>query len=300
MSLKAIRASEIMSFIVAIQNVMRKENNINIEPTSAHDQKLIKARWSSFKLYNGYSIFIAFALLFSLSPLVENLQPNIGQHALAVGPLGYLTFSLFSGIATWLEKPKLKITLPVQIITDILFVLLFMHIVNSSYTEMGLLLVIVIAAASLISNGRLSLFYATVVTIEILLQQFFSSIFQSNTNSNYSNTVTLCIACFAITWLAHSLARRLQQSERLASQRGLDLKGLAYVNALITHRMKDGVIVVDRELFIKHHNLQADAFLNLEGKNWDFPKTIKQSLMVALVKSVNPPKNNAFSSSQTN
>jgi two-component system sensor histidine kinase PilS (NtrC family) len=269
MSLKAIRASEIMSFIVAIQNVMRKENNINIEPASAYDQKLIKARWSSFKLYNGYRIFIAFALLFSQSHLVENLQPNIGQHALAMGPLGYLIFSLFSGIATWLEKPKLEITLPVQIITDILFILLFMHIVNSSYTEMGLLLVIVIAAASLISDGRLSLFYAAVATIGILLQQFFSSVFQSDTNSNYSNAVTLCIACFAIAWLAHSLARRLQQSERLASQRGLDLKGLAYVNALITHRMKDGVIVVDRELFIKHHNLQADAFLNLEGKDWE-------------------------------
>lgn len=71
---------------------------------------------------------------------------------------------------------------------------------------MGLLLVITIAAASLISDGRLSLFYAAIATIGILLQQFLSALLHPDITHDYTSSVILSMACFAIAWLAHSLA----------------------------------------------------------------------------------------------
>lgn len=243
---------------------------MSTESISAYDSKLIKARWKSFKLYNGYRVFIAFTLLLSESALnSEQLLQVANNNPLSMIATSYLLFSIIAALLTWLEKPSLEITLPVQITADIAFILLLMYAHNSSYGGMGLLLVIAVAAASLISDGRLALFYASIATIGILLQQFFSSIFNKSSANNFSTAVMLSIVCFAIAWLAHSLARRMQQSEQLASQRGLDLQSLAQVNALITHKMKDGVLVVDRDLFIKHHNLQAESFLHLEEKNWE-------------------------------
>ncbi|MGJ8618772.1 MAG: sensor histidine kinase [Methylophilaceae bacterium] len=234
----------------------------------SQDVKLIKARWNSFKLYNGYRIFIALTLLLSHSYNNQN-QQLVTENPFSVIALTYLGFSLISACLTWFEKPDLELTLPFQITADIIFILLLMFTESASYGGMGLLLVISVAAASLISDGRLALFYAATATIGILLLQFFSSFLNTNITQNYSTATMLSIACFAIAWLAHSLAKRMQISEELASQRGLDLEGLAQVNALITHKMKDGVLVVDSDLFIKHHNLQAETLLNLENKNWD-------------------------------
>lgn len=240
------------------------------ESTFVQGAKLISARWNSFKLYNGYRILIAFTLLMSDSASKsELLLQNASISNFSSIAIGYLLFSVLAAIFTWFEKPNLEITLPVQIIADIIFILLMMHVQNTSYSGMGLLLVIAVAAASLISDGRLALFYAAIATIGILLQQSFSSILNADPGNNYSTAIILSVACFAIAWLAHSLAKRMQQSELLASQRGLDLQSLAQVNALITHKMNDGVLVVDHDLFIKHHNLQAEALLNLKSENWE-------------------------------
>jgi two-component system, NtrC family, sensor histidine kinase PilS len=239
--------------------------------TPLQSTKLISARWNSFKLYNGYRILIALTLLISESASKSELfwqGTSVGLFSTIA--TGYLLFSVLAAIFTWFEKPNLDITLPFQIISDIIFILLLMHVQNASgYSGMGLLLVIAVAAASLISDGRLALFYAAIATIGILLQQSFSSILNANPSNNYSTAIILSVACFAIAWLAHSLAKRMQQSEQLASQRGLDLQSLAQVNALITHKMNDGVLVVDHNLVIKHHNLQAEALLNLESGDWE-------------------------------
>lgn len=243
---------------------------MSIEPISAQDSKLQTARWNSFKLYNVYRVLIAVTLLFSgPSSDSERLLQVTNSDFFSALALCYLLFSVVAAIFTILEKPSLDITLPFQIITDIIFILLLMFVNNSSYGGMGFLLIIAVAAASLISDGRLALFYAAIATIGILLQQFFSSILGTESANNYTTAVMLSIVCFAIAWLAHSLAKRMQQSEKLASQRGLDLQNLAQVNELITHKMKDGVLVVDHDLNIKHHNLQAEAFLNLESKKWE-------------------------------
>jgi two-component system sensor histidine kinase PilS (NtrC family) len=73
----------------------------------------------------------------------------------------------------------------------------------------------------------------------------------------------LSLSCFATAWLAYSLAMRMQHSEALASARGIDLENLAQINALITREMHDGIVVVDQDFNIRHHNLQAESLLSL-------------------------------------
>ncbi len=226
------------------------------------DSNINATRWRSLQLYNGYRVLVAllFLVLQGLFGTDSSL-PNISGDLFSTLIFYYFIFSIISAVFTWLEKPSIDVSLPAQIIIDIGFIVLLMHAQVGSQSSIGLLLIIAIASASLISVGRLALFYAAIATIGILLEQFYRNVFLDNTNTNFTPAVLLSLGCFATAWLAYSLAKRSQQSELLASQRGLDVQNMAQINALITHEMDDGVLVVDHEFKIKHHNIQAEVML---------------------------------------
>ena len=245
-----------------------------IQLTPNIDDTLTAARWRSLKLYNGYRLLIAILFLITQSALGNNpYSQSVEASLFSSLVLAYFIFSCISGILTWLEKPSIDYNLPTQIIIEIVFIVLLMHAQQDGVIGIGLLLIITIASASLISEGRFALFYAALATIGILLEQSYQLFSASKATQNYTNAVMLSLSCFATAWLAYSLAKRVQQSEWLAAQRGLDVKNMAQINALITHEMQDGVLVVDESLQIKHHNVQAKRLLAFnneenESSNW--------------------------------
>lgn len=188
--------------------------------------------------------------------------------------LAYSLFSVTLLVITPLKSSAVIFFHPVQIVIDIFFIILMMNAAGGIQSGLGLLLIITIVTASLVSNGRLALFYAAIATIGLLLEQSYQIAKFSLSASSYTQSVMLSLSCFATAWLAYSLAKRILQSEALASARGLDLENLAQVNELITQEMHDGVIVVDQDLNIRHHNLQANSLLSLT-KNSTEPIALK-------------------------
>lgn len=183
--------------------------------------------------------------------------------------LGYLLFSITLLAITPLKSPAVIFFHPLQIVIDILFIIMMMYAAGGIQSGLGLLLIVTIVTASLVSNGRLALFYAAIATIGLLLEQSYRIIRWELAASSYTQSVMLSLSCFATAWLAYSLAKRILQSEALASSRGVDLENLAQVNELITQEMQDGVIVVDEHLNIRHHNAQANLLLALPNHDTD-------------------------------
>jgi two-component system, NtrC family, sensor histidine kinase PilS len=233
------------------------------------DSNINATRWHSLQLYNGYRVLVALLFLVLHGMLnLDNFLQKLSSDLYASLILAYFLFSIISAIFTWLKKPEIDINLPTQIIIDIVFIVLLMHAQDSSQSSIGLLLIITIASASLISAGRLALFYAALASIGVLLEHTYSSIVVEKVSGDYTPAVLLSLGCFATAWLAYSLAKRSQQSELLASQRGVDVQNLAQINALITDEMHDGVLVVNQEFQVKHYNHQAKSLLGLENDNW--------------------------------
>jgi two-component system sensor histidine kinase PilS (NtrC family) len=177
--------------------------------------------------------------------------------------VAYLIFSVVALAISALKSLASILIQPVQIIVDIAFIILLMSSAGGIQSGFGLLLIITIVIASLISNGRLALFYAAIASISLLLEQSYQILNWGLPLSSYTQPVMLGLSCFATAWLAYSLAKRMQHSEELASARGIDLENLAQINALITQEMHDGILVVDQDLYIRHHNLQAESLLLL-------------------------------------
>jgi two-component system sensor histidine kinase PilS (NtrC family) len=183
--------------------------------------------------------------------------------------LAYLLFSITLLVVTPLKSSAVIFFHPLQIVIDILFIIMMMYAAGGIQSGLGLLLIVTIVTASLVSNGRLALFYAAIATIGLLLEQSYRIMRWELAASSYTQSVMLSLSCFATAWLAYSLAKRVLQSEALASSRGVDLENLAQVNELITQEMQDGVIVVDEYLNIRHHNSQATLLLALANNDKD-------------------------------
>ena len=242
-----------------------------IDLIASIDANITATRWRSLKLYSVYRLLIALLLLITQGLLSsgdwQTLSADWFVDVFATLITCYFIFSVIAAIFTWQEKPDIQFSVPIQIVTDIVFIVLLMHAQEGGQGSIGLLLIIAIASASLISDGRLALFYAALASIGVLLEQSYRTLFVAGAAGSYTPAVLLSLGCFATAWLAYSLAKRTKESELLASQRGLDVQNMAQINALITHEMQDGVLVVDEHFQIKHYNMQAEKLLDLDDKN---------------------------------
>ena len=208
-------------------------------------------------------VFVFFYFFISTSNWLENENAPL-FFSLASA---YSIFSVVLLTINPLKSRTLIFSHPIQIVADICFIILMMYAAGGIQSGLGLLLIITIVTASLVSNGRLSLFYAAVATIGLLLEQSYQIARLDLPLASYTQSVMLSLSCFATAWLAYTLAKRILQSEALASARGVDLENLEQVNALITQEMQDGVIVVDQHRNIRYRNSQADALLSLSNNH---------------------------------
>ncbi len=208
-------------------------------------------------------IFIALYLFISNETwLDKNTAPLFFNLSVA-----YFVFSIVALLIDPLKSASHPFLLPLQVVIDIFFITLLMHAAGGIQSGLGLLLIISIVTASVVSNGRLALFYAAIASLCLLLEQSYQIVLGDLSAASYTQAVMLSLSCFATAWLAYSLAKRMQQSEALASARGIDIENLSQINALVTQEMQDGVIVVDENFNIRHHNLQAGTLLSLSNNH---------------------------------
>jgi two-component system sensor histidine kinase PilS (NtrC family) len=124
-----------------------------------------------------------------------------------------------------------------------------------------MLLLVTLAAAGLISRGRITLFYAALASIAILLQHAYSVLVQDAAAAQFLQAGILSTAYFAVAWLSHALSKYAIASEKLAFVRGVDLSNMAEANRLMIQDMPDGVLVVNERGVVHQYNPSAERLL---------------------------------------
>lgn len=216
-----------------------------------------------------FLLSLVFVVFYAFADKLNLLESGDNPSLFFSLAIAYVLFSIALLVITRLKSSVVIFSHPLQIVIDILFIIMMMYAAGGTQSGLGLLLIVTIVTASLVSNGRLALFYAAIATIGVLLEQSYRIAEWGLPVSSYTQSVMLSLSCFATAWLAYSLAKRILLSETLASSRGVDLENLAQVNALITQQMQDGVLVVDENLNIRHYNTQAKVLLTLEKNTSD-------------------------------
>jgi two-component system, NtrC family, sensor histidine kinase PilS len=217
--------------------------------------------WRSLFYFNAYRLLVALLLLTTMAIWGAHLWFGSRDPTLfVVANVFYLLFSVGSFVLISARR-RFNLQLSLQVAADVGFIVLLIYASSGISSGLGLLLLTTLAGAGLISRGRLTLFYAALASIGVLLEQTYEVLKLDMPETQFVQAGLLSAAYFAIAWLAHALARYTVASEQLAAQREIDLANMEQVNQLVIRDMQDGVLVVDERGMIRQCNARAERLL---------------------------------------
>lgn len=224
-----------------------------------------EALWRSIYFFNLYRLTLSGMFVFLSGIFGSSL--SLGARDLALfynTSFVYVVLALASQLAIKLRKPRFSIQLSLQVGTDIVCVTLLSHASGGIQSSLEMLLLVSLAAAGLISRGRITLFFAALASIAVLLEHSYSVLEGEAEAALYLHAGLLSVAYFAVAWVGHTLAKYAIASEKLAAQRGVDLANMAEANRLVIQGMLDGVLVVDEGGVVRQFNPSAERLLGYQ------------------------------------
>lgn len=227
--------------------------------------------WRSLYLFNLYRLVLSLMFVFLAEKFSDTLRLDAYNLPLFLHT-GYVYAGLTLGslLAIKLRRPAFNWQLAFQVGTDIACLTVLTYADGGVQSGFGMLLLVSLAAAGLISRGRITLFFAALASIAVLLQHTYAVLNDDAEVAQYVQTGLLSAACFTVAWLAHALARRVMASEMLAAKRGVDLANMAEANRLVMQDAPDGILVVDAGGVVRQSNPSAERLLGyafLAGKD---------------------------------
>jgi two-component system, NtrC family, sensor histidine kinase PilS len=225
-------------------------------------QGYFASHWRSLDYFNLYRLTLAVALVFTGMLFSESdLFRADASERFQGFAFAYLVIAALFVLGIRARWPGFQLQLSAHIIADIIFIMLMMTTSERLADSMGLLLVISIASGGLVGSGRLTLLYAAMASIALLLQHGVSILDGTRGMDSFFQTGLLCAGYFAIGWLAHALTRRALRSERLAQQQADELALLNRINALAIENSPDGLLAVRGDGVVRHASPRALALL---------------------------------------
>ncbi|MDX8386004.1 MAG: ATP-binding protein [Gallionella sp.] len=218
--------------------------------------------WRSFLYFNFYRLTLAslLVLLAGVFGEVLSLAPKNWELFLATS-IVYLLVVIASFVMQRLKWPSFTWQLAIQIGADIVCLTLLSNASDWIHSNVSLLLMVSLASAGMISRGRITLLFASLASIAVLLEHSYSVLYDASVKAQYVQVGLSCMAYFAVAWLAHTLAKYAVDSQKLAQVRGRDLDSLSEANRIVMRDMQDGVLVVDGEAKIMQMNQCAERLL---------------------------------------
>ncbi|MDX1517145.1 MAG: HAMP domain-containing sensor histidine kinase [Woeseiaceae bacterium] len=167
----------------------------------------------------------------------------------------YLMFAIVAALALQRRWPSVGIHALTSILVDIAAVSILMYTSDGLASGLGGLLVVFVGAASLALGAGMPTVVASIATFAILGEELLSGL--SGYPTNYPAAGILCGIIFAMALAVRPLARRIQESEALARQRGVDLKNLSELNEYIVQHLRESILVIDDDDRIRLSNGSA-------------------------------------------
>ncbi|WP_146159106.1 two-component system sensor histidine kinase NtrB [Nitrosomonas aestuarii] len=241
-----------------------------------------EAFWHSLFLFNISRMIITCGLMI----LAWSFHfVNLGSHdhtLFSYAAWLHLLVSSLLMVLIRLRKPDLKWQLMQQVCTDVIFICIMIYASGGLESGLGILLMISLAGAGLISKGRMALFFAAIATIGVLLEEIYAFLYMGSHAAQFTHAALLSMGYFAVAWVAQRLAKHAVANEKLAHERGIDLANMAQINQLIIKDLQEGILVVDNNGKIRQCNTYAEKLIGLKSQPEYFKPPILSEYAPAL------------------
>src|SRR5690349_22319031 len=175
--------------------------------------------------------------------------------------LAYGLVSLALIVPARMRDPNLTLQVTAGVVTDVVAIVMLMYASGGVRSGLGVILLVSLAAAGLITRGRLAFFHAAFASIALLLEQTFQIWRFDAAAADFLQAGLTSAAFFATAGLASTLAQYARTSEQIAEERKIDLANLSQINELVIRDMQDGILVVDGNGRIRQSNPRAVQLL---------------------------------------
>ena len=207
-------------------------------------------QWRLLQVYLYYRLALAVSLVGAyFLETSQTKQANGLDERLYFATIStYFVLSILGLLVNRLKAGRIRIQIFIVIIIDIISIALLEYANGESNSNLTILLIVSVAAGGILVEGKLATFFAAVATLAILYKQILNGILHGHfQQEDFFQTAVIGIACFATSFLAQQIARKLRESAALAGRQAEDLANLEELNHLIIQRMRTGIVVVDQD-----------------------------------------------------
>ena len=132
-----------------------------------------------------------------------------------------------------------------MLLTDMVATTLIMHASGGLSSGFGFLILVTVAAGSILLSGRWPLLIAALASIAVLAETLSTRLQLSKDEETLFHAGILGILLFATALVFQILTRRISEAQFVASTRVAESERLQTLNESIVKRMRTGIIVVD-------------------------------------------------------
>jgi two-component system sensor histidine kinase PilS (NtrC family) len=250
------------------------KTDTSVDPEASQDTDL----WRSLHYFALYRLTLAILLV--IFGVAFSLELSLGVRSwkmFFIASLVYAAIVLLSFIPLRLRWPNFTRQLAIQVGGDIIGLTALSYMSGGIRSNIGLLLLVSLAVASIIGRGTSTLFFAALASLAVLLSHAYAVVYAEADISQYLQVGLLCMAYFAVAGLTHVLAKYAVDSQELAQRRGRDLFSMYEASRLVMRDMHDGVVVVDGQGVIAQMNTCAERLLQ---KMFDQGQTLAQTFPI--------------------
>jgi two-component system sensor histidine kinase PilS (NtrC family) len=236
-----------------------------LNPTSAAPATGIpySPGWLRLRLHNYYRSALAlfFFTMYINGWALRIIREDFDAGLFRLAATGYIIAALIFFVGIYRRRPGLATQHIIHTFLDIVFIIALMHASGGVRSGLGMLLVVSVSLTSLFLPLRASLVFAAIISLGILSEQIYSQLTIVNFTPAYIQAGLLGMLLFAFALLTSNVARRLRETEQLATDRSQALETAIHLNEHIIRNMRTGIMVVTPQGQIQLANHAATSLL---------------------------------------
>ena len=221
--------------------------------------------WTSLRYFCVTRLVIAAVLLGA--SLYGDERISVGTQDPALFARTAVTYAVLAATFGYLAATRQRhfyLQLGAQLLIDVVGLTLLMSASGGTRSGLALLMLLPIAGSAILSPASLAIAFAALCSLATLGETIWREIRYDEPSSNLVLAGLFGIASFAIAIVMNRLAARLIVQERIARQRGYDLRAQIEINRLVVADMQDGVLILAADGTPRAANPAALRMLGLE------------------------------------
>jgi two-component system, NtrC family, sensor histidine kinase PilS len=224
--------------------------------------------WRTLRLLNAFRLLYS-ALLFAMfiypsePPLVGGANADLFLAAV----LSAFVWAAINDFAVNQQWPSIGSQTVGQGVFDVIAIGVLTWASGGLASGIANLLIITVSALAFVSSRIRALAFAALATLAVLAIQWLDVARGELTLGDTAPAGLFGGLLMTLALVASPLARRLNESEALARQRGVDLENLAQLNDYILQNLRESIVVLDGEDRIRLMNEAAAKHLGI-GQGW--------------------------------